>query len=116
MGHAEPVIADGQRAGILVDLYGDTEIRVAFDQRRLGNRPVAQPVAGIRRVRNQLANKDFLFAVQRIGDDIQQAAHLRLEGMRFAAGFRFRRFFVRFFSRCHLYCHHPQSLPAAYMC
>src|SRR5690242_8642665 len=45
----------------------------------MGQRGIAQPITGIRGVRDQLAKEDLLLAVERVRDDIQQAAHLRLE-------------------------------------
>ena len=49
-------------------------------QRRLVERLEAQLVAGVRRVRDQLAQEDLLVGVQRVGDQVQQLLDLGLEG------------------------------------
>ena len=80
MVHAGAVVGDGQRFGFVVDGNRNPEIGVALGQLRLGQRRVPEPVAGVGRVGNQFAQEDFLLAVKRTGDDIQELADFRLEG------------------------------------
>ncbi len=77
--HADAVIGDRQGAGGLVGGQHDAIDRVAAGQRRLGQRRIAQPVAGIRGVGNKLAQEDLLFAVKRMRDNFEKAADFRLE-------------------------------------
>jgi len=74
-----PLSIDGQGAGGLVGGQDDPEIGVLTGQLGLRQRGVAQPVAGIRGIGDELAQEDLLLAVERMRDDIQQAADLRLE-------------------------------------
>ena len=78
--HADAVVRNGQGLGLFVDGEGDPEIGVAFGQFRLGQGLVTQPVAGVGRVGDQLAQEDFLMAVERMGDDIEKLADFRLKG------------------------------------
>ena len=82
-----PLSAIGQGARGFDRGQHDPVIRVALGESGLGQRGVAQPVAGVRRVRDQFAQEDFFFAVQRVRDDIQQAADFRLKGTGFGSGF-----------------------------
>ena len=81
--HADAVVGDGEGAGLAVGRQGDPVAAVVARQFRLGQRQVAQPVAGVRRIRDQLAQEHRLVAVERVGDDLQQAADLRLKAMAF---------------------------------
>src|SRR5216683_4322348 len=81
--HADAVIGNGQSASGLVGGEDDTVAGIAFGQRRLGQSSVAQSVAGVRGIRNELAEEDLFFAVERVRDNIEQAAYFRLE----ASGF-----------------------------
>jgi hypothetical protein len=54
---------------------------VVAQQARLGQAQIAQPVAGIRGVGDELPQKDRFIAVKRVGDDVEQTAHLRLKAM-----------------------------------
>ena len=88
--HADAVIGDGQGAGLFVDgqrdPIGAAAIAIAVgDQIRLGQRRVAQLVAGVGGVGDQLAEEDLLLAVEGFGHDIQQPADLGLELQGFLA-------------------------------
>ena len=77
--HADPVIDHRYGPRLGVELDADPELGIVLDQPGLGERLVAQPVAGVGRVGDQLAQKDPLLAVQRVGDDSQQSGDFRLE-------------------------------------
>ena len=87
MVHADAVIGDGQGSRRLHWGQHDAVARVALGKRGLSQRGVAQPVAGVGRVRDQLAQEDLLLAVQRVRDDIEEAADFRLEAAGFGFGF-----------------------------
>ena len=72
VAHADAVIGNGEACGLASSgVSDDAEFGVAGDELGLGQRQIAQPVAGIRRVGDQLAQEDLLLAVERMGDDIQ---------------------------------------------
>jgi len=77
--HADAVVGNRQRAGVLVDRKADLEGGVIGQQVGRRQRGVAQPIARVRRVRDQFAQKDVLLAVERAGDDIQQSADFSLK-------------------------------------
>ena len=85
--HADAVIGDGQGSRRLHWGHHDAIARVALGKRGLSQRGVAQPVAGVGRVRDQLAQEDLLLAIERVRDDIEEAADFRLEAARFGFGF-----------------------------
>jgi hypothetical protein len=62
--HADAVVGDGERAPLGVGLEHDPEGSVLADEGRLGQRQIAQPVAGVGCVRDQLAEKDLFLAVE----------------------------------------------------
>jgi hypothetical protein len=77
--HADAVVGDGDLPPGLVDGKPDAELRLARRQLRLGDGFVAQPVAGIGGVGDELAEKDLLVRVQRVRDDVEKAADFGLE-------------------------------------
>ena len=77
--HADAVVAHGERAGRPVGYEQDLELRVVAQEMRLGQARVAQPVAGVRRVRDQLPEKDLAMLVERVDDQIENPADLGLE-------------------------------------
>ena len=83
MAHADAVVGDGDRLGLGVERDGDLELGVAGGQFGRGQRRVAQPVAGVRGVRDELAQEDLAFAVERICDDVQKFADLGFEAALF---------------------------------
>ena len=62
--HADAVVGDGDGLRRLVHGDGDAVVGIAGGQLRRGQRIVAQPVAGVGCVGDQLAQEDFLVAVQ----------------------------------------------------
>ena len=81
--HADAVIGNPKGASSCIGGQHDPIGAVAFGQARLGQRRITQPVAGIRRVRYQFAHEHFFLAVERVRDDIEKAAHFRLEASLF---------------------------------
>ncbi|MNQ81504.1 hypothetical protein D3C85_965270 [compost metagenome] len=84
----DPVVRNRDRAGGLVVADRDRQFAIAFQQLRLVDGLEAQLVAGIRRVRHQLAQENFLVAVQRMDHQVQQLLHLGLEPQGFGRGSR----------------------------
>ena len=72
-------LCDGQRLGVLVE--GDPHFQVGrvFEQLGVVQRLEAQLVAGVRRVGDQLAQKDLGVRVQRMRDEVQQLRNFGLE-------------------------------------
>ncbi len=77
--HADPVVGDGQGLGRLVVGDADRQFAVVFEQRAVVQRLEAQLVAGVRGVGDQLAQKDFAVAVERMDHQLQQLLDLGLE-------------------------------------
>ena len=77
--HAFAIVGDGDGARVLVHLDADAEFGVPVQQFRLGDGAVAQPVAGVRRVGNQLAQEDFLIRIDRVHHEVEDASDLRLK-------------------------------------
>ena len=67
--HADAVVGNAERLGLLVG--GDGDLERAIEQLGIGKAEIAQPVAGVRRVRDQFAQEYLFVAVERSGDDIQ---------------------------------------------
>ena len=84
-GHADAVVADGQRFGVFVDAQADLPFAGEF---RRGQALEARLVDRVRRVCNEFAQKNIPVRVQRMNHQIQQLLHFRLE----------------FSGCCHLYC------------
>ena len=77
--HADPIVGDCEGAPLGIGLEHDPEGSVLAEERGLGQCEVAETVAGIRGVRDQLSEEDLFLAIERMGDDIEEAAHLRLK-------------------------------------
>ena len=82
-GKADAVVGDGDRTGFLVERHADLEVAIITIERRIVQRFEAQLVAGIRGVGNQLAQEDFLVAVQRVDHQVQQLLDFGLKAQRF---------------------------------
>ena len=80
--HPDPVIGDRDRRRVHVDPDADLQWPLVLRVLALGQQLQPQPVDGIRRVRDQLAQEDLLVAVQRIDHQVQELDHLRLEAER----------------------------------
>gem|GEM_PF-3447075 len=81
--HADAVVDDAQGRGARVGVDDDLEFGVVGQQVALRQRGIAQLVAGVGGVGDQLAQEDLLVAVERVRDDIEQAADFRLEFVAF---------------------------------
>ena len=77
--HPDPVIGDGYGPRLRIQLDPDPELGIVFGQPGLGDRFVAQPVAGVGRVRDQLAQENPLLAVERVRHDSEQSGDFRLK-------------------------------------
>jgi hypothetical protein len=69
---ADAVVGDGDGACFLVEGDPNPEFAVVAVEAGIVQRLEAQPVAGIRGVGDQLAQENFLVAVQRVDHQIQQ--------------------------------------------
>ena len=79
--HADAVVGDGQRAGRLVAADADRQHRVLGDEFGLGDRLVTELVAGVGRVRDQLAQEDVALGVDRVHHHVEQVGDFGLEGV-----------------------------------
>ena len=82
-GHADAVVGDGQRLGVRVERDGDGEGAAALDQLGPGERLVAQLLAGVGGVGDELADKDLAVGIDRMNHQMQQARNVGLEALRF---------------------------------
>ena len=85
--HADAVVLDREGPLVGVDDEGDAGLRVVAEQRRVGDRLVAQLLAGVGGVRDQLAQEDVLVRIDRVHHQVQQLGDIGLE--RAALGPRF---------------------------
>ena len=77
--HADAVVGYGDRARLRVVADANLRVEIVLEQRRVGHRFEAQLVAGVGRVRHQLAQKDLLVPVQGVHHQVQQLPDLGLE-------------------------------------
>ena len=91
--HADAIVAIGEGLGGLVGGEVDLEVGIVAQECRIGDRFVAQLVAGIRGVRNELAQEHIAVRIDRMHHELQELGDFGLElvGLRVAAGLRFRR-------------------------
>ena len=80
LAHADTVVGDGECAGLFVQAHAHFQRGRVFKKRRRIERFVAQFVAGIRRVGDQLAQENLFIGVQRMGNQVQQLGDFGLEG------------------------------------
>ena len=83
--HADAVVLDRQLPLVGIDRDGDAQLRVVAEQGRIGDRLVAQPLAGIGRVRNQLAEEDVFVGIDRVHHHVQQLGDIGLERAAFGS-------------------------------
>jgi hypothetical protein len=76
---ADAVVADGEGASVLVEAHAHFEVGLVFVERVVIQGLEAQLVAGVRGIRDQLAQEDFLVRVQRVGDEVEQLLDFGLE-------------------------------------
>jgi len=55
--HADAVVLDGELAVLGIDRDGDARLRIVAQQRRRGDRLIAQALAGVGGIRDQLTQK-----------------------------------------------------------
>ncbi len=84
--HADAVVGHGDRARLRVVADANLRVGIVLEERRVGHRFEAQLVAGVGRVRHQLAQEDLLVAVQGVDHQVQQLLDLGLEAERFFGG------------------------------
>ena len=81
-GHADAVVGDGQGLGVLVERDRDREGRAVGDELGLGDRLVAQLLAGVGGVGDEFADEDFPVGIDRMNHQMQQARNIGLEALR----------------------------------
>ena len=79
--HPDAVVGDRDGAGLGVELDAEGQLRVVVEQGGVGEGLEAQLVAGIRGVRDQLAQEDLLVRVQGVDHQVEQLSGLGLELM-----------------------------------
>jgi len=77
--HADAVVADRDRALFLVEADLDLQVGIVLEQRAVVDRLEAQLVGGVGRIRDQLAQENFLVRVQGVDHQLQQLFYFRLE-------------------------------------
>ena len=80
LGHADARVDDGQGVVGLVGHDVDLEVRLGVEDRRIGQRLVADLVERIGGVRDELAEEDLLVRVERVDDQRQQLVDVGREG------------------------------------
>ena len=86
--HADAAVDDGKRVRLLVRHDADLGRLAVRDQFGRGDRLVAQLVAGVRRVRNQLAQEDVGLRIDRVHHQVQKFGNFGLERLGFGGGGR----------------------------
>ena len=91
--HADAVVADRQRLRRLVGGKLDLELGIVGDEFGLGDRLIAQLVAGIGGIGDEFAQEDVAVGIDRMHHEMQELGDFRLElmGLRFGLRLRFRR-------------------------
>ena len=79
--HADAVICDGEGSSVLVQgqLYGEGGLLA--DQGRVGQRLVAQHLAGVGAVGDQFAQEDVPVRIDRMHHQVQKAGNISLKGV-----------------------------------
>ena len=88
--HPDPVVGHRDRPRVPVVGHADLQRPLVLRVLALGQQLQPQPVDGVRRVRDQLAQEDLLVAVQRVDHQVQELDHLRLEAERLLIRHRHR--------------------------
>ena len=84
--HPDAAVDHGQRIGLLVGRDPDIGRRAVGDQVGIGDRLIAQLVAGVRPVRNQFAQENVGFRINRMHHQVQEFGDLGLERLGFGGG------------------------------
>ena len=77
--HADAVVGDGDGRGVLVDGDRDLEGAAVGGEIGLGQGRVAEPVAGVGGIGDQLPQEDLLVRIDRVDHQVEDAPHLGLE-------------------------------------
>jgi uncharacterized protein YciI len=85
--HADAGVGNRQSTGRCVGADADRQRCAIAEQLRLGDGLVAQPVAGVRAIRDQLAQEDVALRIDRMHHQAQQLGHLGLEGVGLGGAF-----------------------------
>ncbi len=85
-GHADAVVADGERPGFFVDADTHFEVTVAFVEAVIFQGFEAQFVRRIGGVGDELAQEDLAVGVERVDHQVQQLFGFGLESKRFFMG------------------------------
>ena len=85
-GHADAVVREGQGLGVGIDRDLDRERSAILDQFGPGDQFVAQLLAGVGGVGDELADENLAVGIDRMDHEIQQARNVGLEALR-AHGF-----------------------------
>ena len=80
-GHADAIVREGQGLGVRIDRDFDRERRAVLDQFRLGDRFVAQLLAGVGGVGDELADENLPVGIDRMDHEMQQARNVGLEAL-----------------------------------
>ena len=85
-GHADAIVLDDQAALVGVQRDRDMRLRIITQQSRLGNRLIAQFLAGIGGVRDQFAQENIFVRINRMHHHLQQLRYISLERMGLRGG------------------------------
>ena len=80
--HADAVVRDGQRLGVGIEGDGDGEGRAVGDQVGPGDRLVAQLLAGVGGVGDELADENVAVGIDRVDHQMQKPRNVGLEALR----------------------------------
>ena len=81
--HADAVVRDRQRPRLGIKGDRDREGAAALDQLRFGDRLVAELLAGVCGIGDELADKNLTVGIDRMNHQMQQARNVGLEALRF---------------------------------
>ncbi len=87
VAHADAVVLDGEAGRLGVDPDGDAGLGVIAEQFGLGDGFVAEPLAGVGGVGDQLAEEHILVGIDRVHHEVQQAGNVGFERPAFRLGF-----------------------------
>ena len=76
------VVRESQCLGVRIDRNLDRKRSAVLDELRLGDRLVAQLLAGVGGVGDELADEDLAVGIDRVYHQMQQARNIGLEALR----------------------------------
>ena len=79
MAHADAVVLDRQLLPFRIDGYGNPRPGVVRQQCGIADRFIAQPLAGVRRIRNQLPQEHVLIGINRVHHHLEQLGDIRFK-------------------------------------